>query len=301
MKTEIRGSVVPLITPFRDDLSIDFECLARLIDWHVREGTHCISVAGTTGEPSSLSIEEREKLFEKAIECVDGRVPFVAGTGTNNLEDTLRLTRKAEGLGADAALVIAPYYVKPSQEGLFRYFSKIASSVSIRIILYNIPGRAAVNIEPETVGRLAEEYGNVYGIKESIRDLDHVTAVLSLCGRDFKVYSGIESLCFPMLAIGGAGHFSATANILPREVAGIYDLTVAGRWSEAADMHFRLFPFNDAVFWETNPVPIKAAMSIMGLSGASVRPPLSSLSDENMQRMRKLLSEHLPASTGAGK
>ncbi len=214
--SELRGSIVPIVTPFTESLDFDEPTFVDLIEWQIESGSHGVSVTGTTGEPSSLSLEEREHLVETASKTVGGRVPFVPGTGTNNLKETLRLTRHAEGLEADAALVIVPYYNKPSQEGLYRYFSELADSVDIRIIIYNIPGRTAVNMAPETMARLRHAHPSIIGAKESNKDFEHVSRVIHQCGRDFNVYSGIELLCYPMLAIGGAGHISATANIFPR-------------------------------------------------------------------------------------
>ncbi|MCL5678111.1 MAG: 4-hydroxy-tetrahydrodipicolinate synthase [Candidatus Thermoplasmatota archaeon] len=292
MNRELRGSIVPLVTPFRINNSIDFDCVSKLVDWQIRNGTHCISVAGTTGEPTSLSLEEREHLFEQTAEFINGRVPFIAGTGTNNLTDTMRLTKRAERIGADAALVIVPYYVKPSQEALLKYFSRIARSVSFPLIIYNIPGRTATDILPETVYRLNVSNSNIIGIKQSSRDMDAATSILSKCGPDFLLYSGIESLCYPMLAIGGAGHFSATANILPREVAAMYDFAVSGKWKEAMELHFRLFPINEAIFWETNPVPLKAAMEMLGLANNILRPPLLKLPAQKRSKLRKLLEKY---------
>lgn len=271
---------------------MDEERLRKLVEYQIEGGSHGISVAGTTGEPSSLSMEERTRLFRATVSAVGGRKPVVAGTGTNNLKETLVLTRAAEDCGADAALVIVPYYNKPSQRGLFTYFDAIAKSTSLPLIIYNIPGRTATNIEPETVRQLRENNGNIVGIKESNRDLDQVTRILQLCGPDFLVYSGIESLCFPMLAIGGAGHFSATGNIMPREVAALYDLTAAGRWEEARKLHHDLFRINESIFWETNPVPLKCAMGMMGLVENVLRPPLVPLSGRLEEEMASLLSSY---------
>lgn len=288
----LRGSIVPLVTPFDAGGALDERRFVSLIEFQLSSGSHGISVTGTTGEPSSLSLEERERLFALAVDTVGGRKPVVAGTGTNNLKETVSLTRYAEDTGANAALVIVPYYIRPSQEGLFVYFSSVASSTDLPVIIYNIPGRTAANIEPATVRRLKEENSNVVGIKESNRDLDQVTKVLQECGSDFLVYSGIESLCYPMLALGGAGHFSATANILPRELADLYNLASEQRWSEAKDLHYRLFRINEAIFWETNPVPLKCAMSLMGLISNVLRPPLVPLQQSKSIEMKRLLADY---------
>jgi len=284
------GSIVPMITPFGMKGEIDFDTFGQLLERQLSEGTHCISVCGTTGEPSSLSIEERKEIIQNTVEKVDGRGPVIAGTGSANFEETDALTRFAEEAGADGVLVIVPYYVRPSQEALYAYFGRIASSVSIPLVIYNIPGRAAAEIEPSTVARLKREFSNVTGIKDSVKDMDHVTALLQECGRDFAVYSGTETLCLPVLAVGGAGFFSAAANLFPRQLSDLYSRYKEGRMKEALDMHHRLFQFNRALFWETNPVPLKYAMSLSGLCRNSVRLPLVPLSDENRVRMRRLLT-----------
>lgn len=297
---KLKGSIVPLVTPFLSDGSIDETRLHSLIEFQLSNGSHGISVAGTTGEPSSLSLEEREQLFETTIKAVAKRKPVVVGTGTNNLKETIRLTGSAEESGADAVLVIVPYYNKPSQRGLIDYFSQVAGTTKLPIIIYNIPGRTATNMDPATVRRLKEEHSNIVGIKQSNRELDQVTRILIECGADFLVYSGIESLCYPMLAMGGAGHFSATANILPKEVADIYNLTAQGRWEEARKLHFSLFALNESIFWDTNPVPLKCAMGQMGMIENVLRPPLVPLSETMASEMTKLLTGYglLPGRVG---
>ena len=288
----LKGSIVPLVTPFDRNDEFDEQTMRSLIDWQIESGTHGISVEGTTGEPSALSLEERERIYSITLSLVKGRVPVVAGTGTNNLDETLRLTKKAEKLGVDAALVIVPYYNRPSQEGLFDYFSRVASETELPIIIYNIPGRTATNMEPTTMKRLRSTFKNIVGVKEANKDFDQVSKVLFECGRDFLVYSGIESLCFPMLALGGAGHMSATANLLPRELAQLYNLTKERRWEEARDLHFKLLPINEALFWETNPAPLKAALGMIGKIYPRLRPPLVSISEEKQSKLRKVMEPY---------
>jgi len=290
--SRLRGSIVPIITPFDGDGRIDEGTLERLIDWQIASGSHGISVTGTTGEPSALSLDERRRMLDLGKNAVDSRVPFVPATGTNNIEETTDLTRYAERLGVDAALVIVPYYNRPSQEGLFRYFRAVAGQVGLPIIIYNIPGRTATNMAPETMARLREACPNIIGVKESNKDFEHTSKVLHTCGRDFLVYSGIELLCYPMLAIGGVGHVSATANILPREVAALYDLVVAGRWQEAMDLHYRLLPINEALFLETNPGPLKWAMGELGWITPNYRLPLCEPSPANQERIRAALAHY---------
>jgi 4-hydroxy-tetrahydrodipicolinate synthase len=288
-KQRLRGSIAPMVTPFKPDGSLDEATLRSLIEWHISEGTHGISVTGTTGEPSSLSESERIQVMEIARDTIRGRVPFVPGTGSNNFDETLRLTRHAEAIGADAAMVIVPYYNRPSQEGLYRYFRAIATAVRIPIIVYNIPGRTAVNLEATTLARLAKDCPNIVGVKESNKDFEHVNRVLLHCGRDFLLYSGIELLCYPMLAIGGAGHVSATANVMPRAVADIYNLVAAGRWQEAQDLHYHLMHLNDVLFLETNPGPLKYAMGLMGKITPYLRPPLCEPGAANQEKIRAAL------------
>lgn len=288
---DLRGSIVPIVTPFADG-QVDYDGLAALIEWQIQSGSHGISVTGTTGEPSSLSLEERKQVIKVACETVAGRVPFVPGTGSVNHAETLELTRYAEQVGADAVLVIAPYYVRPSQEGLFRHFDAVAKSVDIPVILYNIPGRTAVNIEIDTVARLKEANANIVGVKESNKDFEHINRLLHRMGRDFLVYSGIELLCFPILAIGGAGFVSATGNLLPDQVARLYNLVQEGRWQEAQDLHYWLLPLNDAVFLEINPVPVKTILGMMGKIRPEVRLPLAPVSPANRAKLEVIARQY---------
>jgi 4-hydroxy-tetrahydrodipicolinate synthase len=287
----MKGSIVPIVTPFKNN-AVDYDALARLIDWQILSGSHGISVTGTTGEPTSLTLDERKRVMLTAQEAVNGRVPFLPGTGSTNHAETLDLSRFAERLGVDAILVIAPYYNRPSQEGLFRHFDAVAKAVGLPVVLYNIPGRTAVNIEVDTVARLREANRNVIGVKESNKDFEHINRLLHKLGRDFLVYSGIELLCFPILAIGGAGYVSATGNLMPREVARLYDLVAAGEWQAAQDLHYHLLPLNDAVFVEINPVPVKTALGLMGKIDPEVRLPLAPLGAANLVRLRGMLKEY---------
>ncbi|HWP82842.1 MAG TPA: 4-hydroxy-tetrahydrodipicolinate synthase [Bacteroidota bacterium] len=289
--SKLRGSIVPLVTPFRNG-SVDEAALASLIEWQIESGSHGISVTGTTGEPTALTREERERVIKLAAEVVNGRVPFVAGTGSNNFEESRHFSLYAQKAGANALLLITPYYVRPSQEGLFRHFKALADAVEIPVILYNIPGRSAINLEIDTVARLRESCRNIVGIKEANHDFSHITRLIGKLGRDFLVYSGIELLCFPVLAIGGAGYVSATGNLMPKEVARLYDLVVADKWREAQDLHYYLMPLNDAVFIEINPVPVKTALGMMGKISPEVRLPLASLSKENEKKLRAILIQY---------
>ena len=295
----IRGAITPLVTPFHADGAIDLESIERLISWQLSQGSHGISVGGSTGEPSSSSVAERIEVMRAAAAAVGDRVLFVPGTGSARMDETLELTAAAEELGADAVLVITPYYARPVQEGLYRWYSTVAREFpELPIVLYNVPVRTAVDIAPETVARLAREHANIVGIKETTRDFEHVSHVLNMCSRDFLVYSGIELLCYPMLALGGAGHFSAVANFAPRPVAELYDEFMTGRDASARELHYSLHPLVELAFLETNPAPVKWVMEQLGLLRSGyARPPLAPLSPASRERARRLLaaSPHVDA------
>jgi 4-hydroxy-tetrahydrodipicolinate synthase len=292
-KKRLRGSIAPIITPFNEDGSIDFETLENLINWQIESGSHAISVTGTTGEPSSLTVEERVQVMERAAKVINGRVPFVPGTGSTNHAETLYLTKKAEELGVDAALVIVPYYNRPSQHALYKHFKTVADSVNIPVIIYNIPGRTAVNMAIETMAKLSKDCPNIIGVKESNKDFEHVNRVLLNCGRDFLLYSGIELLCYPMLAIGGAGYISATANIEPKKVAEVYNAWVEGDVERATNLHYELMPLNDVLFKDTNPAPLKAALGMMGKIKPVLRLPMDLPTQALQDEIREVLKQYI--------
>jgi 4-hydroxy-tetrahydrodipicolinate synthase len=289
--SRLRGSIVPLVTPFRGG-EVDEATVRALIEWHIASGSHGISVAGTTGEPTSLSVDERERLIETAVRTVRGRVPVVPGTGSNNHDETLRLTAFAERAGADAVLVLVPYHVRPTQEGLYEHFRAVARSTRLPVLVYNIPGRTAVNMEVETLARLRRACENVIGVKEANKDFEHVTRVLQRCGRDFLLFCGIELLCYPMLAIGGAGFISATANLVPEQVARMYDLWQEGDWRGAQELHYALMSLSDILFVETNPGPVKYALSLLGRIAPEIRLPLVLPSEHNRARIRDVMASY---------
>lgn len=289
----IRGSIAPVVTPFDADGAVDTGALARLVDWQLESGSHGISVLGSTGEPSAQTVGERLQVLEVAARTVADRAPFFPGTGATHLGETLEVTAAAEALGADAVLVITPYYSRPTQQGLFDWYSRIASEFpSLPIVVYNVPVRTAIDIHPETVGRLRLAHDNIVGIKETTRDFEHASHVLNECGRDFLVYCGIELLCYPMLAIGGAGHLSCVANVAPRPCAALYDVFVAGDLEEATRLHYELHPLVEMAFVETNPGPVKWAMERLGiLASGHVRPPLASPAPASRERIAAILAE----------
>jgi 4-hydroxy-tetrahydrodipicolinate synthase len=301
----IRGAITPLITPFHDGGELDLGSIPRLIDWQLARGTHAISVGGSTGEPTSQTIEERIEVMRAAAAAIADRVPFLPGTGTALMAETLELTAEAQRLGATAALVVTPYYGRPQQDGLWRWYSRVADEFpDLPIIVYNVPVRAAVDIRPETVGRLRRAHPNIVGIKETTRDFEHVSYVLNEAGSDFIALSGIELLCYPMLTLGGRGHLSCVANFAPEPVAQLYDAFVAGNHERARSLHYDLHPLVDAAFAETNPVPVKWVMRQLGLLASDhAREPLAPLSEAGRARVRALLatSPHveLPAQAAA--
>ncbi len=293
IQERLRGSIVPVVSPFDNQNQLDTKTLVSLIDWLISEGSHGISVGGTTGEPAALSLDERRLLMKTAMDAVGGRVPVLLGSGSTNFEETMALTHYAAELQADAALIIVPYYNRPSQEGLFQHFYTVARSVaSLPIVIYNIPGRTATNMEPSTMLRLRKAAPNIIGVKEANRDFEQVSNVLATVGRDFLVYSGIEALCYPMLAVGGAGHVCATGNILPRKVADLYNFVRDGRYDEARNLHYELLAINQALFWETNPAPLKAALGMMRKINPHLRLPLVPVTEAHRAGLEQLLRRH---------
>jgi len=300
----VRGAITPLVTPFTDAGELDLESIPRLIDWQLSRGTHGISVGGSTGEPTSMTVTERLQVMRAAAQAIDGRVPFLPGTGTALMAETLELTAEAERLGASAALVVTPYYGRAQQEGLFAWYSQVAAEFpELPIIVYNVPVRAAVDITPVTVGRLRRAHPNIVGIKETTRDFEHVSYVLNETGTDFIALSGIELLCYPMLCLGGAGHLSCVGNFAPDPVAQLYDAFVTGDHERARALHYDLHPLVDAAFAETNPVPVKWVMNQLGLLASDhARAPLAPLSAAGRDKVRALLatSPHVDLGTPVG-
>lgn len=287
----LKGSIVPLVTPFKNG-ALDEEALRRLVRRQVQSGSHAVSVGGSTGEPMSLSLEERKRLIQIAVEEA-GKTPVLAGTGTGNLQDTLELTRFAQEAGAWGALVVVPPAVRPNQEGIYRYFALLAEGVpGFPLVLYNIPGRTGVEIRPETAWRLRRDYPQVVGLKHSSPDLEYVSRLISLVDEGFAVYCGLEALTFPMMALGAVGTIAATANWLPREVAELTELALAGRFLEARRLHYHLLPANEAVFWDTNPIPLKTVLSWMGLIQKEWRPPLGPTTPEVEARLRAMAERY---------
>ncbi|MFD7061217.1 4-hydroxy-tetrahydrodipicolinate synthase [Streptomyces sp. NPDC059906] len=289
----IRGSIAPVVTPFTEQGAVDHDGLRGLIRWQLESGSHGISLGGSTGEPSAQSTAERIAAMRTAADEIGDRVPFLPGTGSHKLDETLEITAAARDLGADAALVITPYYARPTQEALYQWYATVAREFpDLPVVAYNVPSRTAVDIAPQTVKRLFTDFDNFVGVKETTKDFEHFSRVLHACGRELLVWSGIELLCLPLLALGGAGFVSAVANLAPTAVARMYELWEAGEFDAARDLHYRLHPLVDLLFVETNPAPAKWVLQRQGrIDSAHVRPPLTPPTEDGLARIRTLLAE----------
>jgi 4-hydroxy-tetrahydrodipicolinate synthase len=271
------GSYPPLLTPFRNG-KVDFKKFAELTERQIREGSHGVLVCGTTGEPSSLTMNERTELLKVALEVTAKRIPVVAATGSQSLAETLELTKRAENAGADALLVVTPYYCKPSQRGLVEYFVTVAERTALPIMIYHIPGRTAVSVTPATVARIAERAPNLVGIKHAANDLEFVTKLILTLGSEFRIFCGLEALSLPMLVVGAKGLMNAVGNLAPMRVATLYNAVDQGDLKAARKLHDELFELNESIFLDTNPIPLKYMMNRLGLLDSSeLRLPLVSI------------------------
>ncbi len=291
MSAKFQGSFVALVTPFRNG-NVDEPKLRELVEFHVTHGTDGIIPCGTTGESPTLSHDEHKRVVEVVMEAARGRIKVVPGTGSNSTAEAVELTRHAERAGAAGALVVNPYYNRPTQEGLYRHFRAVAEAVAIPVLVYNIQSRTAVNVETATLERLVRDVKNVAGVKEASGSLDQMSQVIAACGPDFSVLSGDDNITLPLLAIGGHGVVSVIANILPRETAEMVHAALDGDWKRARDLHYRLFPLARAAFLETNPIPIKEAMGMAGMIEPEFRLPMCRMSDANRERLRAVLTQY---------
>ena len=290
MALTLRGSMVAIVTPFRDD-AIDEPAFKRLVELHVGAGTSAIVPCGTTGESATLSYEEHGRVIELAVEAARGRLAVIAGTGSNNTREAIRLTQHAKDVGADGALLISPYYNRPTQRGLYLHFKAVAESVELPLVLYNIAARTAVNIEPETFAQLAE-LPNIVGVKESSGSLEQMSRILQVTQGKLALLCGDDALTLPVLAIGGTGVISVVANLVPQDVAAMVQAFHAGRQDEARRWHERLLPLTRALFLETNPIPVKTAMGMLGLIRPELRLPLCAMSEGNQQKLEQALKDY---------
>jgi 4-hydroxy-tetrahydrodipicolinate synthase len=285
-----QGSIVAIVTPFING-AVDEEKLRELVEFQIENGTDAIVPCGTTGESSTLDYEEHDRVIKIVVEQVNKRVPVIAGTGSNSTREAIEITAHAKELGADGALLVTPYYNKPSQEGLFLHYKAVADAVALPQVLYNVPGRTAVNLLPETVARLAV-HPNIVAIKEATGSLQQASEVMALCGDNITVLSGDDFITLPMMACGAKGVISVTANIMPKEVAALVDAFNAGNMEEAKRLHLYLLKISNAMFIETNPVPVKTGVALMGKCRDEVRLPLAPLAEANRSKLAAIMKEY---------
>ncbi len=285
-----KGVFVAIVTPFKNG-KIDEEALRGLIDFQIAGGVDGIVPCGTTGESATLNHEEHDQVIRIVVDACKGKASVLAGTGSNSTQEAIQLSRNAKNAGADGLLQITPYYNKPNQEGLYHHFSSIADAVDLPIVLYNVPSRTSVNMVPETVVRLAK-IEKIVGIKEASGSLQAISKIIDNCGKDFTVLSGDDPLLWPILAIGGKGVISVTANILPAKVAALCKAAAIGDIAEARSLHYELMDINDSLFIDTNPIPVKAALHLMGKIENELRGPLIKLSKDTLERLKKAMACH---------
>jgi 4-hydroxy-tetrahydrodipicolinate synthase len=284
------GSMVALVTPFKNG-KVDAQGLRNLVKFHLENGTDVICPCGTTGEAATLSLEEHEEVVNITVDATGGKVPVLAGTGSNNTEEAIRLTRHATRAGVAGCLLITPYYNRPTQEGLIAHFKKIAEAVPVPIVLYNVPSRTGVNMLPETVAQLSE-IPAIVGIKEASGSLSQVSEIINLCKKDIAVVSGDDINTLPIMAVGGKGVISVTANIAPKLVSLMVQAFVKGRLDEAQKLHHHLLPLNNAMFLQTNPIPVKTALGLMGKISPEMRLPLCPMPQELTAKLEKILRQY---------
>jgi 4-hydroxy-tetrahydrodipicolinate synthase len=285
-----KGAITAIVTPFKNG-QFDEAAYRELIEFQIKGGIHGIVPCGTTGESATLSHAEHKRVVETCIDQVKKRVMVIAGTGSNNTAESLELTQHAEKAGADAALMITPYYNKPTQEGLYQHYKTVASNTKIPIVVYNVPSRTSVNLLPETVARLAE-LPTIKGIKEATGDLKQCAKVLQLCGDKITVLSGDDFTVLPLLAVGGMGVISVTSNVAPGDMAGMCNAFFQGDLAAARALHYKMWPLMEAMFFETNPTPAKTALKMMGKITGEVRQPLWAMSAANEDKLRQVMQEY---------
>lgn len=280
------GSLVALITPFDENNQIDEQGIKKLVEFHIENGTDGIVPCGTTGESPTLSHEEHKKVIELTVKAVGGRVPVVAGTGSNSTEEAVDLTSAAKDIGADGVLLVMPYYNKPTQKGLYMHFKTIVDKVNIPAVVYNVPGRSGVNLLPSTLAELAE-LKNIVAVKEASGNLEQMTEIMHLCGKKITLLSGDDKILLPVLSIGGKGVISVVANIIPKEVSLMVKEFQGDNFHEAQDIFMKkIYPLSRAMFYETNPIPVKTAARLMGLPAGSLRLPMVDMEDNHFRQLK---------------
>ncbi|MBM3238883.1 4-hydroxy-tetrahydrodipicolinate synthase [Candidatus Poribacteria bacterium] len=281
------GSIVAIVTPFKNG-EVDEAKLKELLEFHIRNGTNGIVPCGTTGESPTLSHEEHERVIDVTVETIAGRIAVIAGTGSNSTAEALRLTKHAKKAGADGALLITPYYNRPTQKGLYEHYMKIADTVDIPMIIYNVPSRTGTDILPETLAKLAE-HKNIIGVKEATGLLKRSSEIVEACGKEFILLSGDDVVTLPMMSVGGKGVISVVANIAPAEVSAMCNAAKAGDFQKAQELHYKTLPLSIDLFIETNPIPVKTAMKLMGMLNGEMRLPLSSMTESNLAKLAATL------------
>ncbi len=286
----IRGSLVALVTPMHDDGTLDWENLDRIVDMHVEQGTDSIVAVGTSGESATLDVDEHVQVIDRVVRRVNGRIPVIAGTGANSTREAIEMTKDAKSVGADACLLVTPYYNKPTQEGLYLHYKAIAEAVDIPQILYNVPGRTACDMLPETVLRLAD-VPNIVGIKEATGNLERAKFLIDNTPADFAIYSGDDATAIELILAGGDGNISVTANAAPALMSQLCKLGLEKSFEEARALQQRLMPLHDVMFVEANPIPVKWAMYEMGLIGKGIRLPLTPLAEQYRSKLTEVLKQ----------
>ncbi len=283
------GSLVALVTPFKEG-KVDWKSLEELVQFHLENGTHGIVPCGTTGESATLNHKEHNEVIQTVIKAAKKRIPVIAGTGSNSTEEAVNLTRAAEEAGANGALLISPYYNRPTQEGIYQHYKKVASAVDIPLIVYNIPSRTGSKIEPETLARLSE-IKNIAGVKEATGSVDQAIEIMRLCGDRLAVYSGEDSLTYSLMALGGKGVISTVTNVVPKEMSELTEACLQGDWEKGREIQFRLIPLIRNLFIETNPIPVKTALSLMGKCRGDLRLPLTPMGEPNLKKLKQAMTD----------
>lgn len=288
--TLFKGSGVAIVTPYKED-GIDFDKLGELIDWHIAEGTDALIICGTTGEASTMTENEQKEAIRFAVEATDGRIPVIAGTGSNNTNHAIEMSKYAEEIGADGLLVVTPYYNKTTQKGLVAHYTAIADNVNIPIIVYNVPGRTGVNVLPKTLEKLSK-HKNIIAVKEASGDISQVAEIARICPKDFSIYSGNDDMVVPLMSLGGKGVISVVANIAPKDT---HDMTMAflnNDIEKAREIQLNMLGLIKALFIETNPIPIKTAMNLLGIDVGNLRLPLTDMVYSNLEKLKYELKEY---------
>lgn len=284
-----KGAMTAIVTPFKENGDLDLDSLRKLVEFQIKNKIDGIVPCGTTGESPTLNYEEHHKVIEAVIDAVNGKVPVIAGTGSNSLMEAVEMTKRAKDAGADASLQVCPYYNKPTQEGLYRHFSEIAKSADIPIIIYNIQGRTSVNLETSTLARLAKEHSNIMGVKEASGNIPQMMDVINELPSNFTVLSGDDNMTLPLMSFGGKGVISVASNIIPKEMHNLTEYALDGDFEEAKELHYKLLPLFKGIFIETNPIPIKAALAMKGMIKEVYRLPMCEMKAENKEKLRQIL------------